>query len=73
VLTAPATPSLLKDALSFPINLFPKQNIKQVSEISKTIIINACYKGICVEFERKNNTTWVFLPSKLPESTKHIL
>ena len=53
MLTAPATPSLLKDGLSFPINLFPKQNIKQVSEISKTIIINACYKGICVEFERK--------------------
>ena len=25
--------------------------------------MNASYEGICVEFERKNNTTWIFLLS----------
>jgi len=32
----------------------------------------AAYEGVCVEFERKNNTT-VFSTSKLPASIKSLL
>jgi len=31
------------------------------------IMINASNEGICVEFERKNNTTLVFLLSNCPQ------
>jgi len=44
----------------FQINSFPKQNIlrnyKQIYNI-----VDASYEEICVEFERKNSTTFVFL------------
>jgi len=50
-----------KVALSmFLIIQFPeKQNTLRNKQTY--IIINASYGGICVEFERRNNTTLVFL------------
>jgi len=54
---------IFKIALLFPINLFPKK-------ISKEIIINASYEGICVEFERIKLTTLVFLLSNCLQVSK---
>jgi len=38
--------------------------------MARYIIINASYEGIYVEFERKNNTTLVFLLSNYPQVLK---
>jgi len=35
-------------------------------------MLNASYEGICVEFERKNNTTLVYLLSNFPQVLKLI-
>jgi len=53
--------SELKVALSFPINFLQKYFKKLAYYIY--IIINATYTKECIEFERKHNTTFVFLLS----------
>ena len=52
--------SIIKVALSFPFNLFPKQYL---TNNYTYIRIVASHEGICIEFENKNNPTSVFLLS----------
>ena len=53
----------VKVAIPFPFNLFPLKTISRNKYTCAHIITNASYVEICVDFERKNNTTLVFLLS----------
>ena len=57
-----------KVALSYQINQFPNKN--DLRSWHTYIIINGFYEGIGVEFEKKSNTTLVFLLSSCPQVLK---
>jgi len=50
---------VIKVVLSFPIAKFHKKYFEELVYINY-VIINASNEGFCVEFGRKNNTTFCF-------------
>ena len=57
------TKTTFKDGLSLKINQFPQQQKIVLRNKHACIMIKASYEGIWVEYERKINTTLVFLLS----------
>ena len=59
--------------VSFPINLFPEKIYLKIKHTYIKIKFNASYEGNCVEFEKKSNTTLVFLLSNCLQEQTNLL